>query len=501
MGNQRLVRHKNIVQNVTCDCDPLDYNHLTYIDNTELKMEDITRNRILLTLFIGVLMGALDIAIVGPALPSIKESFQVDDRAGAWIFTMYVLFNLISVPLMAKLADAVGRRTIYIADVVLFAIGSLLVAFSPSIEVLFVGRAIQGLGAGGVFPVASAVIGDTFPPERRGSALGLIGAVFGIAFLIGPIIAGAMLAFISWHWLFFINIPIAVVVVAMAMSTIPNSHPATQRSFDFLGMAVLATMLAALTFSVNQLDTKNFGTSIVSLNVLPFVLLALALAPIFIHIESLTANPVLRISLFRARQIAFVSLLAMGAGIGEASVVFVPSLVVAAFAVKSSEASFMLLPAVLAMAVGAPSAGRMLDQVGSRWVMMVGNVLVALGMFIVAMLATNIVFFYTAAVFVGLGLGILLGAPLRYIMLNEAPADERASAQGILTLNTSVGQMIGGAMVGAIAASFGGGVDGFTRAFLVVGIIAVVLTGVSFGLKSQEDERETAKKNQAQAAA
>jgi MFS family permease len=255
-------------------------------------------------------------------------------------------------------------------------------------------------------------------------------------------------------------------------------------------------MLAALTFGVNQLDTKNFGASIASPNVLISLTLAVILVPIFIRIESRTANPVLRISLFRARQISFVSVLAMGAGVGEASVVFVPSLVVAAFGVKSSDASFMLLPAVLAMAVGAPSAGRMLDRVGSRWVMMVGNALVALGMFTIATLATNIIFFYVSAVFVGLGLGILLGAPLRYIMLNEAPASERASAQGILTLNTSVGQMLGGAMVGAMAASFGGGVDGFSRAFLVVGIIAVVLTVVSFGLKSQPVERETAMANQ-----
>lgn len=436
-------------------------------------------------------MGALDIAIVGPALPAIKKSFDVDERALAWIFTTYVLFNLISVPLMAKLADAMGRRTIYIVDVTLFAIGSLVVVFSPTIAIMFLGRAIQGLGAGGVFPVASAVIGDTFPPEKRGSALGLIGAVFGIAFLIGPIIAGAMLAFVSWHWLFFINIPIAVIVIAMAMSSIPNSHPATQRSFDFLGMAVLAIMLAALTFGVNQLDTKNFGASIASPNVLIPLTLAVILIPILIALETRAANPIVNLRLFSSRQIAVVSALAMGAGVGEASVVFVPSLVVAAFGVKNSEASFMLLPAVLAMAVGAPSAGRMLDRVGSRWVMLVGYVLVALGMLTVAILGVNIAFFYSSAVLVGLGLGILLGAPLRYIMLNEAPVGERASAQGILTLNTSVGQMLGGAMVGAIAASFGGGVDGFSRAFLVVGIIAIVLTVVTFGLKSQAVERAT----------
>ena len=136
-----------------------------------------TRNRLLLVLFVGVLMAALDIAIVGPALPAIQEDFGVSDRALAWVFTIYVLFNLVGTPLMAKLSDRAGRRSIYVLDVALFAAGSLVVAWSPSFGVLLVGRAIQGLGAGGIFPVASAVIGDTFPVEKRGSALGLIGAV------------------------------------------------------------------------------------------------------------------------------------------------------------------------------------------------------------------------------------------------------------------------------------------------------------------------------------
>ncbi|MDE3091594.1 MAG: MFS transporter, partial [Chloroflexota bacterium] len=232
-------------------------------------MDAQSRNRILLVLFIGVLMGALDIAIVGPALPTIRNSFGVDDRAGAWIFTTYVLFNLIGVPLMAKLSDVFGRRSIYIVDVALFATGSLIVALSPALPVMLVGRAVQGLGAGGVFPVASAVIGDTFPPEKRGSALGLIGAVFGVAFLIGPILAGAVLYFLSWHWLFVINLPIAIIVIAMALRVLPGARPTQQRAFDWFGMAVLAVLLASITFGINQFDTAHVATSIASLNVFP----------------------------------------------------------------------------------------------------------------------------------------------------------------------------------------------------------------------------------------
>ena len=458
-------------------------------------MESKSRNRILLVLFIGVLMGALDIAIVGPALPAIRKSFGVDDRAVAWIFTTYVLFNLISVPLMGKLSDLFGRRAIYILNVSLFACGSLIVALSPDLNALLLGRAIQGLGAGGVFPVASAVIGDTFPPEKRGSALGLIGAVFGIAFLVGPLLAGAILFFVSWHWLFIVNLPLALIVIAMASRLLPHARAAQQRQFDFLGMAALAVMLAALTFGVNQLDTKNLAPSIASMNVLPFLGLVIVLFPVFLAIETRAGNPVVRLSLFQARQVQVIALVAMGAGLGEAAIVFVPALVVAAFGVTSSSASFMLLPAVLAMAFGSPTAGRMLDRVGSRSVLLIGTALTTAGLFVIAFLGANIIFFYVSVLLAGVGLGVLLGAPLRYVMLNEAPASERASAQAVLTLFTSTGQLVGGAMVGAVAASFGGGVNGYTAAFLAVGSVMLAMTALTLALKNRAAVLDTARQN------
>ena len=197
-----------------------------------------SRNRLLVLLFIGVLMGALDIAIVGPALPALQAHFAVDARGVAWIFSVYVLCSLIGTPLMAKLSDAYGRRALYIVDVILFGLGSLLVATAPTFGLVVIGRGVQGLGAGGIFPVASAVIGDTFPPEKRGSALGLIGAVFGIAFLIGPILGGALLL-MGWRWLFLVNLPIAAAIIALSVRWLPATRPAQRRPFDWAGMILL----------------------------------------------------------------------------------------------------------------------------------------------------------------------------------------------------------------------------------------------------------------------
>jgi len=455
-----------------------------------------TRNRLLLVLFIGVLMGALDIAIVGPALPAIQAGFGVDDRALAWVFTIYVLANLVGTPLMAKLSDRAGRRSIYVLDVALFAAGSLIVALSPTFGVLLVGRAIQGLGAGGIFPVASAVIGDTFPVEKRGSALGLIGAVFGIAFLIGPILGGVILLALNWHWLFLINLPIAAVLIVAALRLLPTTRPQEPRPFDWAGMIVLTALLTAMTYGMNQLDTANVRASLATPQVWGFLLLTVALVPVFVWTERRAVDPVLHLSLFTKRQMALVNLFAGLAGFAEAALVFVPALLVAAFAVSNSTASFMLLPVVLVMAIGSPLAGRTLDRTGSRTVVLIGAGVLAVGMLMVGLLPINMVLFYLAGALVGLGLSWLLGAPLRYIMLNEAPRSQRAASQAALALSTRVGQLAGGALVGAVAASMGGGVPGYQNAFAIIGGVSLAFAVLALALKSRSEELATVRRNE-----
>lgn len=458
-------------------------------------LDNRTRNRLLLVLFVGVLMGALDIAIVGPALPAIRASFGIDDRGSAWIFSIYVLANLVGTPLMAKLSDRTGRRSIYILDVALFALGSLIVALSPTFAVMLLGRAIQGLGAGGIFPVASAVIGDTFPVEKRGSALGLIGAVFGIAFLIGPILGGVVLGFLNWHWLFLINLPIAAVLIVAAMRLLPSTRARELRPFDWAGMIVITVLLTALSYGMSQLDTDHFAASLRTPQVWGFLLLAAVLLPVFIWVERRAADPVLHLSLFSGRQMVLVNLFAALSGLAEATLVFVPTMAVLAFGVSESKASYMLLPLVLVMAVGSPLAGRMLDRAGSRTVVLLGSVILAVGMAIIGLIPPTLAVFYVAGALVGMGLSWLLGAPLRYIMLNEAPRSQRGPAQAALALSTRVGQLLGAALVGAVAASVGG-VPGFQQAFLLIGVISLICAILALGLKSRSAELATVQRNE-----
>jgi len=453
-------------------------------------MDKKSRNMVLTVLFLGVLVGALDIAIVGPALPAIGKAFGIDERGLAWVFNIYVLFSLSGSSIMAKLSDRFGRRPIYMLDIALFGVGSLVVALSPTFEVMLLGRAMQGLSAGGIFPIASAVIGDTFPEEKQGSALGLIGAVFGLAFIVGPILSGILLLW-SWHWLFLINIPIVLLVIRLGW----NILPATRRTqkpppFDFAGMVALIVALGGLTLFISQLDAGNLVNSLVSLQVWPFLLLTVLAIPLFLWLERRAADPIIHPRLLATRQLILANTLTAGAGLGEATLVFLPALAVAAFKVSESVASLLLFPVVLAMAFSSPLVGRLLDRWGSKRVVIFGTATFTVGVFLLGLLGNQMWAYITSGVIIGLGLGGLLGAPLRYIMLKEAPLEFRAAAQGMITASAGVGQLIGGAMVGAVAASQGGGANGYTLAYLCVGFVSLVLVFLALGLKSRYEEKK-----------
>ncbi|MCK6371900.1 MAG: MFS transporter, partial [Gammaproteobacteria bacterium] len=414
-------------------------------------MDDKQRNKVLLVLFAGVLMGALDIAIVGPALPAIQAEFGVDSRQMAWVFNIYVLCSLVSTPLMAKLSDRFGRRNIYVLDVLLFVGGSVIVAAATGFEMMIVGRAVQAFGAGGILPVAAAVIGDTFPQEKRGGALGLIGAVFGMAFLIGPFLAGFILLYASWHWLFLINLPIGALLILGALRLLPATKPATRKPFDLAGVAVLSVLLTALAYGVTALDPRQALLGMFQPGIGGFILVAFVLAPVFWRLENHAADPVLQPRLFRSRQMIVAGLLAIGTGMSETSGVFLPALAVTGLGMSPHQASFWMIPTVIALTIGSPLAGRLLDRVGSKIIVQAGLLLTSIGFFLFAWLGTDIVWFVVGQLLCGLGLAALLGAPLRYVVLNEARPEERGAAQGLLVVVLSIGQLSGAALVGAIA--------------------------------------------------
>jgi MFS family permease len=435
-------------------------------------------NRILLVLFIGVLMGALDISIVSPALPAIKSFFQVNTRILIWVFNVYLISYLIGAPFMAKLSDRSGRRRIYIFNIVLFGLGSLITAFSFNFNVLLLGRIIQGFGAGGIFPVASAFIGDTIAPEKRGAAFGTIGSVFGLAFIIGPILAGILLLF-SWRWLFIINIPIAIILIALSLLILPQTKLKKPAPFDYAGMGILAVALTALAYGLNSININNLLLGLKALEVPIIIAIGLILLIILYFVEQRVKDPIIHVNLFKSRQFFLSMILALGIGLAQAGIIFIPTLAILEFNFGISIASFTLLPLF----------GFILDKRGSRFVIIIASIFLTIGLFLLSFFsANNLIMFLISGAIIGFGLSGILGAPLRYIVLNEAPIKDRAASQGLLSINTSFGQIIGAALLGAIITSQGSNISGYYTSYTFLAIVAFIMFILSLRLKGRAEE-------------
>lgn len=444
----------------------------------------------LVVLFVGVLMGALDIAVVGPALPAVRAAFEVGPRWLPWVFSVYVLFYLLGTPLLAKRSDRLGRRRVYLESLVLFGTGSLLVAAAWSFPVLLVGRAVQAFGAGGLLPVAAAVIAETVPLERRGRTLGVIGAVFGVAFLLGPLLGGLLLHW-SWRLLFVVNVPVAAALMVCAARWLPRAGRADPRPFDALGAVLLAIVLGAFVVGVGQLDSSALGASVASARVWPWlVVLAVGLLGLW-RVEQRAADPVIPPPLLAVPRLRVVGLIALAAGLVEAAVVFLPDVVVLRFGLDAADASLSLLPLVATLAVGAPLAGALLDRFGARVVVQSGLALTIGGLVALALAPLGWAVFYVAGGFVGLGMSALLGAPLRYVVLHEAGEGHRAAGQAMLTLCVSVGQIVGATAIGGIAGSTVSALAGYRSSLLVVAVACALALMLSTVLRGRVGARGT----------
>jgi len=446
-------------------------------------MEQKNLKGVMALLFMGVLMGALDLAIIGPALPVLQSEFAMDNRQLSWLFNVYILMQLIGTPLFAKSSDRYGRRIVYVICVALFGIGSLVLIVSPNFESLMAGRLIQGLGASGIFPVAAAVIGDTFPKEKQGSALGMIGAVFGLAFLIGPVLGGILLRY-SWQWLFVINLPIAAGLMIAAWKLLPAAGKTELKPFDFKGTALLTGCLLGLAVGITNLDTGNFAGSFLSLDVWPWLLTGIVLLPLFWSVEKRAADPIVRPTFFASKRIRLTMLIAAGVGTTECAQVFFPALAVAGLNIEAATAAWLMLPGVFVMMVISPIAGKVVDAIGPGRVIQGALTLVLIGLAIITF--TNVTYwsFIGGTMILGMGIAALLGAPLRYVVLEEARPEDRASTQGLLNIFLAIGQLAGAAIVGAVATSLGGGTVGYQSSIGVLAAITLVILLASLGLRA-----------------
>jgi multidrug resistance protein len=229
------------------------------VQHPAIEIPRRARFEVLGAILLALLLGALDQTIVGTALPTIVTDLQGNDYY-TWVITAYLLTSTITVPFYGKLSDIYGRKPLLIFGIVLFLVGSALSGLSQTMGQLILFRAIQGLGAGALFPISLAVIGDLFSPQERGKYQGLFGAVFGLAALVGPALGGFITDTLSWHWVFYINLPIGLLSLAVIARVLPSvRRRAGPHQLDYLGGALFTAGLVPFLIGLTNKQTGDWA--------------------------------------------------------------------------------------------------------------------------------------------------------------------------------------------------------------------------------------------------
>ncbi len=431
---------------------------------------------LLLTLALGVFAGALDLGVLSPALPAIAREFAVPTSDLAWIFTLYLLVTVASIAIASTLADRLGRRAIYMTCIGLFALGSIVAVIAPNYGIFLLARAIQALGAGGVFPVATAAIGDVVEPQRRGRALGLVAATWGLAAVIGPAFGGVVTHFVSWRWIFVLNFPLAAIVLFLAYRYIPRGAPRVRGPLDGLGLALLC---AGLLLLMDGLTTARPMSAIAGI-----VLLAG-----FVWWERNAEFPIIPLELFKAPQLAKTYLLEIAIGALEGSLFFIPTVIVGAQGLSYAVAGLVAALGALVFVIVIPISARALDRIGSRDVLLAGAILTEIGLGIFAVGFQSLPLSLLAMIVAGCGFGALLGAPTRYIVTNEVGEARRATAVGLLSQALIVGQILGSSLAGGVIGLAKSELLGYRDAYLCFCGIALAALAIAATLDTRKQEQ------------
>jgi len=410
------------------------------MENTKAKSQKWA-----ITLFtIGVFMAGLDNGIISTALTTINDSFGVSPAWGAWSITLYTLGIAISVPIIGKLSDRFGRRRLFIIEIAIFGVGSLLVALSPNFIFLLAARFIQSIGGGGIFIIGSSHILATLPKDKQGKALGLLGGMHGISAVIGPNLGAVILSLTgSWHWMFLINIPIAIFLVVFGYLKIEETKPGTEKPLDFFGTVLLTFGILALMYGITNLNSQALLQSIANLAVAPFLVVGFLLFVLFVlherRVEERDGDPIIKFSLLKNRLFQVTLILGLLSGGFLAGIIFIPSFVQQVLQVPAEKAGYWLTPMALASGIGAGLGGYLTDKQGAVKTIIYAGVIGVIGFFFFPFWVDGLGTFIVASVLAGIGLGILLGAPLNVLVGESAASNEEGSALGTLSLIRQMG--------------------------------------------------------------
>ncbi|MFF4417668.1 DHA2 family efflux MFS transporter permease subunit [Streptosporangium sp. NPDC001559] len=405
---------------------------------------------VLLTLSLGFFMTLLDITVVNVAIPSMIGKLHASLDEMLWVINVYVLVLAALLITSGRLGDVRGPRAMFVGGVALFTVASVLCGLAQDPAQLITARAVQGLGAAALVPQTMTIIIGTFPAERRGAALGVWGAVAGVATIAGPTLGGFLVSTTDWRWIFFVNVPIGAVVLAMALTLVPDVRHGAHRRLDMPGVILATATLLCLTFALTEGERYDWGTGIQAL----LGGAALSLTAFLIHQRSRQGDePLLPFALFRDRGYAVMSFVSATVQVGMIGL-FLPVMIYLQSVLNLSAftAGLVMAPAMVVSAILSPVAGRMSDRIGGAYILTGGLTLFAAGMtwlaWIIDVGRTGWEF-QPALIVAGAGIGCVFG-PMVTIALRNVEPGLAGAASGVLNTIRQIGTICGSAAVGAV---------------------------------------------------
>ena len=411
---------------------------------------------------VGLFLAALNQTVVSTAIPRIVTDLGGFDRI-TWIATAYVVASTASVPIVGRLTDLYGRKPFYLAGIVVFLVGSVLAGLSQTMDQLIAFRAVQGLGGGVLLAISFVIVGDLFPPDDRGKIQGVLAGVFGLASVIGPTMGGFITDSLSWHWIFYVNVPLGIPALVLFVRFFPDSRSSSSsHKLDVVGMITLVLAIVPLMIGLSWGGSQYAWGSVQVVG--PLALLAVMTAT-FILVELRAPEPIMPFSLYRNRVVSVSLLAVFGSGFGMfGAIIFIPLFFQGVLGAAATSSGSFLTPMMLGVVAGASITGQALSRFGGHYRVtgLVGLALMTLGLALVSGMTAETSFARAVGNIVVMGIGLGVTFPTFTIAVqNAVPHALLGVATSAVQFYRSIGGALGLSVLGAFMTSrFASSVDG-----------------------------------------